>query len=159
MMPWLRIFLYLVLTCLVGCGGSGNGGDTATVNDTTTTRPPSPDPDPDPDPEPEPEPVTSPNILLLIADDVGLDASSGYTAGVDLPTTPTLNALAANGLTFDNAWANPVCSPTRAAILTGRYGYRTGVLAPGVDISLNEMSLQRFIDTNVPSTYELAVFG
>lgn len=158
-MPWLRIYLYLSLACLVGCGSSGNGEDTATIDGTTTTPLPSPDPNPDPDPDPEPEPATNPNILLLIADDVGLDASSSYTVGTELPTTPTLDALAANGLIFDNAWANPVCSPTRAAILTGRYGYRTGVLAPGTDISLNEMSLQSFIDTNVPNTYEQAVFG
>ncbi|MGI9257202.1 MAG: sulfatase-like hydrolase/transferase, partial [Gammaproteobacteria bacterium] len=110
-------------------------------------------------PDPPADPGPNPNILLLISDDVGLDASSGYTVGAELPNTPTLDALAANGLIFDNAWANPVCSPTRATILSGRYGYRTGVLTPGDDISLNETSLQQFIDTNVPNTYEHGVFG
>ena len=73
--------------------------------------------------------------------------------------TPTLDSLAANGLVFDNAWANPVCSPTRATILTGRYGFRAGVLGPRDEISLAEISLQSFIDKNVPNTYSHAVVG
>jgi arylsulfatase A-like enzyme len=107
----------------------------------------------------DPEPISSPNILLILSDDVGLDATSGYPVGLQLPTTPTLDGLAAKGLTFDNAWAYPMCSPTRATILTGRYGYRTGVLSGGDDIPTAETSLQDFIDTNVPNVYEHAVFG
>jgi arylsulfatase A-like enzyme len=52
-----------------------------------------------------------------------------------------------------------VCSPTRATILTGKYGIRTGVLWPGDEISLAETSLQSFINTNVPNTYNHAVIG
>ena len=141
-MMWLRFCAYLLLGVLAGCGGGGGsgGGDNPPIDTPPPLNP-------------------NPNILLIISDDVGLDASSGYTIGTELPATPTLDALAANGLIFDNAWANPVCSPTRATLLTGRYGYRTGVLTAGDDISLNETSLQSFIDTNIPNTYSHGVFG
>lgn len=70
------------------------------------------------------------NILLIIADDVGADASSLYNAtntGAKLPPTPNIASLVTNGVVFANAYANPVCSPTRACILTGRYAFRTGI--------------------------------
>ena len=69
-----------------------------------------------------------PNILLVIADDMGLDPVPGYLPGPTKAAMPNLEALMANGLTFDNAWADPLCSPTRATILTGRYGLYTGCL-------------------------------
>lgn len=141
----------LMSIALAGCGGGADGtngdGDSGGGSGTGTQ------------PDPAPTLNEHPNILLVISDDLGLDASSGYQVGTDLPTTPTLDELAANGLIFDNAWAYPLCSPTRATILTGRYGIRTRVLAPSDPISLTETSLQSFIDTNVPNTYTHAVFG
>ena len=70
----------------------------------------------------------SPNVLLIIADDYGVDSQSLYntTAGAT-PPTPNINALAAQGVRFTSAWACPVCSPTRACLLTGRHAFRTGV--------------------------------
>ena len=86
-----------------------------------------------------------PNLLFVLADDLGIDAIPGYALGAQKPTLPTLEGLANNGLRFTQAWANPFCSPTRASILTGKYGYRTGVL--GVEqnnnINPNERILQR----------------
>lgn len=73
------------------------------------------------------------NILLIIADDLGLEASTLYPGTLRRETdppavaTPNLAALARRGALFKNAWANPSCSPTRATILTGRYGFRTGM--------------------------------
>lgn len=130
-----------------GDGGSGSGSGSGGGGGTGTQ------------PDPGPTLNEHPNILLVISDDLGLDASSGYQVGTDLPTTPTLDELAANGLIFDNAWATPLCSPTRATILTGRYGIRTGVLSPDDSIPLAETSLQSFIDSNVPNTYTHAVIG
>ena len=143
----------LMSIALAGCGGGADGsngdGDSGGGSGSGTGT----------QPDPAPTLNEHPNILLVISDDLGLDASSGYQVGTDLPTTPTLDELAANGLIFDNAWAYPLCSPTRATILTGRYGIRTRVLAPSDPISLTETSLQSFIDTNVPNTYTHAVFG
>ncbi|MFT5684860.1 MAG: arylsulfatase B, partial [Myxococcota bacterium] len=82
------------------------------------------------------ESSTPPNILLLIADDVGVDKINTYAGDADpdyrkdadfLPQTPTIDSLAASGLRFTDAWANPKCSPTRAAVYSGRYGFRTGI--------------------------------
>ena len=70
------------------------------------------------------------NILLIIADDYGVDSSSLYNStitGAKLPPTPNINSLATNGVVFRNAYANPLCSPTRACLLTGRFGFRTGI--------------------------------
>tara|TARA_R110002049_G_scaffold285698_3_gene466876 strand:- start:21346 stop:23217 length:1872 start_codon:yes stop_codon:yes gene_type:complete len=70
------------------------------------------------------------NVLLLIADDYGVDSMGLYAPTQDVAPTPNLNALAANGILFTEFWANPICSPTRAALLTGRHGFRTGVGFP-----------------------------
>lgn len=69
------------------------------------------------------------NVLVIVADDVGCDMLSCY-AGAAAPPTPHLDALAARGVRFTRAYANPWCSPTRAALLTGRYGFRTGIGSP-----------------------------
>ena len=74
-----------------------------------------------------------PNILVIIGDDMGIETLGSFGVGSDTPTTATLDALAARGLSFNNMWAQPVCSPTRATILTGRYGFRTGVGGPTGD--------------------------
>jgi len=70
-----------------------------------------------------------PNILMILADDLGYGDLSSYGA-TDLQT-PNIDKLVASGIRFDNFYANcPVCSPTRAALLTGRYPDLVGV--PGV---------------------------
>ena len=67
------------------------------------------------------------NILMIIADDLGVDMLSMYGRGADIPPTPNIDALKAKGVMFRNAWSNPFCSPTRATIQTGQYSLRTGV--------------------------------
>src|SRR5205809_7026994 len=70
------------------------------------------------------------NILLIIADDYGVDSSSLYNStntGASLPPTPNIVSLAQDGIVFRNAYAYPVCSPTRSCLITGRYGFRTGI--------------------------------
>ncbi|MFN3649812.1 MAG: sulfatase [Armatimonadota bacterium] len=70
-----------------------------------------------------------PNLLVILADDLGYGDLSSYGAA-DLKT-PHLDALVADGMRFDRFYANsPVCSPTRASLLTGRYPDLVGV--PGV---------------------------
>ncbi len=68
-----------------------------------------------------------PNILLIIADDMGLDASNCYSLGDQQAPMPNVEAMCNDGLVFLNAYSAPVCSPTRATIMTGQYGLRTGV--------------------------------
>ena len=73
-------------------------------------------------------PASRPNLLLVIADDVGIDqlATFGF-GGADPPATPTLEALAKSGVRFRNTWSMPTCSTTRAALFSGRYPVRTQV--------------------------------
>jgi arylsulfatase B len=68
------------------------------------------------------------NILLIIADDFATDGLRSYnTNQVSFPPMPTVERLAENGVTFRNAYGYPTCSPSRSLILTGRYGFRTGI--------------------------------
>ncbi|MEE9571252.1 MAG: sulfatase-like hydrolase/transferase, partial [Gammaproteobacteria bacterium] len=72
----------------------------------------------------------APNILLIFGDDMGVETLGSYGLGANPPTTATLDEMAREGLRFTNFWSQPVCSPTRATILTGRYGFRTGIGRP-----------------------------
>ncbi len=72
----------------------------------------------------------SPNILLIIGDDMGVETLASYGLGENPPRTSALDELAQDGVRFTNFWAQPVCSPTRATVLTGRYGFRTGIGRP-----------------------------
>jgi arylsulfatase B len=76
--------------------------------------------------------AASGNVLLIIADDIGIDSLSGFNdeAGASFAPTPTLDQLQLNGVSFDRFYAYPTCSPTRAALMTGRHAFRTGVTAP-----------------------------
>lgn len=76
---------------------------------------------------PQSHAASAPNILLLIGDDMGIETLPCYGIAKDTPSTPTLNDLCRLGVRFTNVWSQPVCSPTRATMLTGRYGFRTGV--------------------------------
>ena len=69
--------------------------------------------------------ATKPNILFIVGDDVGY-ADVGFHGGKEIPT-PNLDALAASGVRFTSGYVTgPYCSPTRAALLTGRHQSRFG---------------------------------
>lgn len=75
-----------------------------------------------------------PNIILLMADDVGW-GDAGFQGHGTLQT-PNLDAMAANGLVFKRFYsAAPVCSPTRASVLTGRHPNRSGIFYALMDKS------------------------
>lgn len=65
-----------------------------------------------------------PNIIFILADDLGY-AEIGCN-GSDTYKTPNIDKLASQGLRFTHAYANPLSGPSRAVLLTGRYGFRTG---------------------------------
>jgi arylsulfatase A-like enzyme len=104
------------------------------------------------------------NVLLIIADDFGTDAQSLYNPGGTTAPTPNINALAASGVRFTNAYACPVCSPTRACILTGRLGFRTGVgevvsVTSGNSLPASELTLPEVITQNSGLGIQSACFG
>ena len=67
-----------------------------------------------------------PNVVLIMADDLGAETLGCY--GNTVNSTPRLDQMAREGARFENAFSTPVCSPTRAMILTGLHPNRTGVL-------------------------------
>ena len=71
-----------------------------------------------------------PNFLVLIGDDMGVETLSSYGIGTPTAITPNLDQLAEDGVRFENFWTEPICSPSRADILTGRYPFRHGVPGP-----------------------------
>ena len=83
-----------------------------------------------------------PNIVLILADDQGW-GDLGITGNTNLQT-PNIDAIAKSGVMFDHFYVSPVCSPTRAELLTGRYFPRLGVYstsAGGERLNLDETTI------------------
>ena len=105
--------------------------------------------------------VAQPNILLIIADDMGLDASRCYQLGDQQAPMPTVEAMCDTGMVFENTYAAPTCSPTRASIMSGFYGFRTGVGAPVSPDGDNQLSpdTPTLFDALTPAGYASSVIG
>ena len=104
-------------------------------------------------------PHAFPNILLIIADDLGVDASNGFLPGDLLPRTPNLDQLRAEGLSFTNTWATPRCTPSRAAIMSGKYGSKTGVLRSPGHLDVEHRSMFTALKGLSNDAYRGAVIG
>lgn len=103
--------------------------------------------------------TSEPNILLIIADDMGLDATNGYSEGSVKPNTPHLDSIMNAGLKFNNVWVNPTCSPTRGTIITGKYGHTTGVLTAGDDLTSDHTILPAYINEQTGNKYATGLVG
>lgn len=95
----------VALVLLASCGGGGGDGGTP----------------------PPPEPA---NVMVLVLDDVGVDMLGAFDVHPSFPPTPNIDALIADGVLFERCYTPPSCSPTRAAVLTGRHSFRTGIGQP-----------------------------
>lgn len=85
-----------------------------------------------------------PNIVLMMADDQGW-GETGYN-GHPHVKTPTLDAMAASALRLDRFYsAAPVCSPTRASVLTGRHPNRSGVFSPNYSTRPEEITIAQIL--------------
>lgn len=69
-----------------------------------------------------------PNIVVILAGDFGYGSANCYGADSALVRTPNIDRLARAGAEMKCFYVSPVCSPTRASVLTGRYNYRTRVV-------------------------------
>jgi arylsulfatase A len=104
--------------------------------------------------------ATKPNIIVIMADDLGYGDTSAYGGWVK---TPQLERMAAEGMTFRDFHANSsVCSPTRAAFMTGRYQQRVGI----VDVIVGRRDTHGLSpdELTIPSLlkqdgYQTALFG
>lgn len=128
-----RLVTYLILLHLTSCLNKAQTSRTA----------------PDPVFVAETADRRKPNIVLILADDLGWGELGCY--GNTFNETPNLDRLAAHGIRFTNAYAAaPVCSPTRASLLTGQYPARVGItdflapktgklLDPAKHVTINEV--------------------
>jgi arylsulfatase A-like enzyme len=121
-----------------------------------------------------------PNILLVIGDDIGMDAlTNAYPGFIDNlvkqygpsghnhpkykeikgrpASTPVLDKFASQGMRFSNIWAHPFCSPTRATILTGLFAAKTKVVTFNDGLSAKHTSFVQMLKDK--GGYRTAVFG
>ncbi|MFG0318506.1 MAG: sulfatase-like hydrolase/transferase, partial [Planctomycetota bacterium JB042] len=104
-----------------------------------------------------------PNVLIVVADDLSAYDVARYGVSSDPVHMPVLDRLADRGVTFTNAWSNPVCSPTRACIQTGRHAFRTGVgflVLPNTKaLDPSEWILPELLGQATPQSYRSGAFG
>lgn len=100
-----------------------------------------------------------PNILLIIADDLGVDAFNGYQNNQLKPVTPHLDSLRQSGVTFRNAWTAPQCTPTRATMMSGKYGIKTGVTGVPGNLDIEHSSIFKALKESSNDAYNTAVVG
>ncbi|MEM1226333.1 MAG: sulfatase-like hydrolase/transferase [Planctomycetota bacterium] len=98
-----------------------------------------------------------PNVILIMTDDQGYGDIRSH--GNPLIDTPNLDQLASDGARFDRFFVSPLCAPTRASLLTGRYHVRTGT----VNVS-NNLEIMRADETTIAELfgdngYHTALFG
>ncbi len=108
--------------------------------------------------------LTARNVLNIVGDDISKSVLAAFGAQLYQPPTPTLTALAANGVRFQNFTVTPVCSSTRGSALTGRRGFRTGL--PGLvdnddagPLPLNEIIIPRALRLAGGSQIDTALIG
>lgn len=104
------------------------------------------------------------NTILIIADDISPDYFGFYNESIDTANTPNIRSLLAKGVMFNKAWGSPLCSVTRAGILTGKFPFRTGIGAvitssasPQIDTA--EMSIAKLLKYYSPTKYSTACVG
>ena len=126
---------------------------------------------------------SSPNILLIVADDMGIEAATecypdlindvmtiyndaanvNDIDGTSASMPNIASRICAQGMIFDNVWAQPSCSPTRATMITGLYGYKNNVLYPLSDDVIDESFLVThqimLPDYMTSNGYAAAAFG
>ena len=98
-----------------------------------------------------------PNIILILTDDQGWGDLSG-SGNPDL-STPNIDLLAKNGVSFDKFYVSPVCSPTRAELLTGRYSVRSGVYSTSEGGERMDLDDTTIADVFKEHGYKTAAFG
>ena len=104
------------------------------------------------------------NVVLIIADDLGKEYCDMYPDhAANVVKLPNVKRLLERGIVFNNAWSNPLCSPTRAGILTGRYSFRTGVgdVVDGANtkLSLTENTIPKVLNLYSPNGISKACIG
>lgn len=117
-------------------------------------------------------PAYATNYLVFLLDDMGADKVSGYAdimypgyTPTYLPATPAMDTLADVGLRFSRAYASPVCSPSRAALLTGMHPFETDVgnilstVTPAPELPTDLTTIPEMLTESTPDAAASGLFG
>lgn len=132
--PKVLAILLPVVICAACAGGSGSRAKSTTADVT--------------------DPIGKPNILLIVADDLGYNDLAINNDNQDIDT-PNMDQLARDGVRFTRHYAATVCSPARAALLTGLYPERLGYLPNGRGISPDIVTLPEQLKAAGYSTWHI----
>ena len=91
---------------------------------------------------------SSPNIVIILADDLGWNDVSYHGSEID---TPNIDTLISSGVELDRFYVQPTCSPTRAELMTGKSAIRLGITRPisknqKLGLGLNEKILPQYLN-------------
>lgn len=103
----------------------------------------------------------APNVLLIVADDVGRDWIGAYGEGPAAPCTPNIDSIAANGVLFRRYYTAPSCSPSRGMLQTGNYPFRSRLgsnIGEASQVGGLPVTSTTIADA-VPGSYARAMFG
>ncbi len=103
------------------------------------------------------EPASRPNVILIITDDQGY-GDLGFT-GNPVIETPNIDALARHSASMTNFYVHPVCAPTRACLMTGRYNYRTRVVDTYMGRAMMEPQETTLAEILRDAGYRTGIFG
>lgn len=98
-----------------------------------------------------------PNVILILTDDQGWGDLGSH--GNPWLETPNLGGLAREGLEFQNFYASPLCAPTRASILTGRYHLSTGVISVSNGLEVMDSEETTLAELFKANGYATGIFG
>ncbi len=98
-----------------------------------------------------------PNIVLIMTDDQGWAQLGSH--GDPILQTPNLDALASESVEMNRFYVSPVCAPTRAALMTGRYNYRTGVVDTYLGRAMMDPAEVTIAEILGESGYRTGIFG
>jgi len=109
-------------------------------------------------------PPVKPNILFVLVDDMGYNDVSWHNKGKGpgWTSSPNLDALSSRGVRLEEYITNPICSPSRATIMTGRYTIRTGIqhscynTGQGTGLPLSEVTVANKLSE---AGYDTWMFG
>jgi arylsulfatase A-like enzyme len=100
--------------------------------------------------------ASKPNIIFILSDDYGIPGVGCYGGAYK---TPNLDALAAGGVRFEQCFSAPLCGPSRALCMFGRYAFRTGVLGNGDGAAATPQSEVCIAKTLKQAGYATAMAG
>ncbi|MEZ4321012.1 MAG: sulfatase-like hydrolase/transferase [Myxococcota bacterium] len=138
----------IALAALVACSGPHEGAPDTDVPTADTG----------------PAPWTGPpNLLVFLVDDMGPERFDLYDLAAPAARTPVIDAVAEAGVVFDRAYATPLCSSTRAALLTGRLAFRNGIGAAipqfsGIELPASELTIPEALAAS-DTPWSTAAFG